>query len=283
MIDLSDVVLDTYDLEPLPASVIKLLNLLSTDDWSLDSVVSTASLDAALTARIMRVANSAASSAATPVNTLHESTMRLGATTVVKLAIAFAVRRHMTAGDEVSSTADSEQSLWRLSVATALAADLIKERTSVPISQEAFTVALLSDIGRIILAQHLDVRINEFVSRAVVEGRQSPLEAEREILGVDHAELGALIAEHWQLPAQISESIRFHHTPSNAMDEEVETLCDAVTVADAVARRICHDEAVTRVFDCSESCARPGLEEDDFEALCEQAAERLEAALASYE
>lgn len=283
MIDLDALVLDAHELDPLPASVMRLLDLLSSDDWSLDAVVSTASLDAALTARIMRVANSAASSSAAPVTTLQESTMRLGAGTVVKLATGSAVRRYMTSAPSSSENEQDEQNLWRLSVATALAADLLADASPIDIPPEAFTVALLNDIGRIVLAQHLDGRTLSFLRRAVLEGDRNPLEAEAEILGVHHAELGALIAESWQLPALISESIRFHHTPAHAMDRDVQTLCDVITVADSIACRIVETDSATRSFDCTESCQRLRVDDETFEALCEEVGERLESALADYE
>lgn len=283
MIDLDSLVLDANALEPLPASVLRLLDLLASDDWNMDAVVETASLDAALTARIMRVANSAASSSATPVTTLEESTMRLGASTVVKLATGSAVRSYMTVPSGSPSSESAEQSLWRHSVATALAADLVAEKSPIEIPQQAFTVALLNDIGRIVLARYLDDKTLSLLNRAVLEGNRNPLEAEREILGVDHAELGALIAERWQLPALISESIRFHHTPGDAKDSDVQTLCDVITVADSVSCTIDDGESPTRSFDHANSCSRLGIDEACFEELCEIVGERLDSAMADYE
>jgi HD-like signal output (HDOD) protein len=283
MIDLDSLVVDANALEPLPATVLRLLDLLASDDWNMEAVVATASLDAALTARIMRVANSAASSSATPVTTLEESTMRLGASTVVKLATGSAVRSYMTVPSESSGSERGEQSLWRHSVATALAADLVADMSPIEIPQQAFTVALLNDIGRIVLARYLDENTLSSLSRAVLEGNQNPLEAEREILGVDHAELGALIAERWQLPGLISESIRFHHTPCDAKDSDVQALCDVITVADSVSCIIDDGGATTRSFDHAPSCNRLGIDEAAFEELCEIVSERLESAMSDYE
>ena len=282
MIDLDSLVRDAHQLDPLPATVLRLLDLLSTDDWSIEAVVETASLDAALTARILRVANSAANSSAAPVTTLEESTMRLGATAIVKLATGSAVRRYMTASNS-PGTDQGEADLWRHSVATALAADLLSDISPVKIPREAFTVALINDIGRIVLSRYLDENVLSFLNRAVVEGNQNPLEAEREILGVDHAELGALIAERWELPALIVDSIRFHHTPIDATDADVRTLCDVITVTDGVARSIAGQHTAMRIFDSADSRKRLHLSDQAFEDLCEAVSERLESALSDYD
>lgn len=282
MIDLDSLVRDAHELEPLPATVLRLLELLSSDDWTLESVVETASLDAALTARILKVANSAANSSAAPVTTLDEATMRLGATAVVKLATGSAIRGYM-ASSESSSGEGQEGDLWRNSVATALAADLVASLSPVDIPQEAYTVSLINDIGRIVLSRYLDENTLSLLDRAVIEGKQNPLEAEREILGVDHAELGALIAERWELPPLIANSIRFHHTPTEAADASVQTLCDVISVTDAVARVIEGECASTRFFDPTDSRKRLQIEEDVFEELCETVGERLESALSDYD
>ena len=285
MIELDALVHDANGLRPLPASVLRMLDLLTRDDWDLDAVVETASLDAALTARILRVANSAANGSVSPVTTLEESTMRLGAAAIVKLATGSAVRTYMASPDSTDDET-GEQDLWRCSVATALAADRLVELSPHEIPREAFTVALLNDIGRIVLSRHLDRSRLDLLARAVAEGQRNPLEAEREILGVDHAELGALIAERWQLPGLIAESIRFHHTPMDALDPDVRTLCDVITVADAVAGVVARTSGKgepTNAFDYAESCVRLEIEGTTFDTLCEEVGDRLESALADYE
>ncbi len=282
MIDHDSLVHDTNELDPLPVSVIRMLTLLSSDDWSIQAVVSTAALDAALTARILRAANSAASISVAPVATLEESTMRLGAAAVVKLAIGSAIRRYMSAPQTVDDKAN-EQALWRQSVATALAADQIAALSSTRIPQEAYTVALLSDIGRLVLARYLDSRTLALLGRAVTNGNQDPLAAEQELLGVDHAELGALIADHWKLPSLIVDGIRYHHTPMNATDVDVRALGDVITVADAVAHVIVGDEASSGAFDYMDSVERLGLDDATFERLCDSVGERLDGALSDYE
>jgi len=281
MIDHDALVHATNELAPLPASVMRMLALLSSDDWSIEDVVTTASLDAALTARILQVANSAASVSAAPVTTLEESTMRLGATTVVKLATGSAIRGYMVSPKTTNDDPD-EKKLWRLSVATALAADQLASLSPVEIPREAFTVGLLNDIGRILLTRHLNEETVSLLERAVIKGDQSPLAAEREILSVDHAELGALIADHWGLPALIADSIRFHHTPMDATNPIVRTLCHVITVADAAARAVVGEEATMSIFDHTDSCLQLNLDATTFDELCATVGENLETALANY-
>ena len=121
------------------------------------------------------------------------------------------------------------------------------------------------------------------LSRALRSGVPNMLEAERELLGVDHAELGALIADRWDLPGVIVESIRFHHTPLCTDDPDVRTLSDVVSIADAAAQVAIDEESVTGTFDVSQSSERLGIDETSFDEICRSVGERLESALADYE
>ena len=282
MIDLDALVKDAYELAPLPASVLRLLGLFADEDWSLDNVVEAASLDAPLTARILRVANSAAVGGARPVGTLSEAVVRIGAGAVVRIATGSAVRSCML-GAGVKK--DEEDDLWRHSVATALSTELICLLTRERVPAEAFTAALLHDIGRVVLSRYVDADTWELVMRAVSEGSEVLLDAEREILGVDHAELGALIAAHWKLPRVIGDSIRFHLTPDEASDPSVRRICDAICVGDTVAcaAGICGYEGSSDPEEHAASFDRLGLLAGSLDELGQLLNERLETALSEYE
>ena len=284
MIDLDSLVRDTKELAPLSPSATRLIGLFADEDWSIEAVVEAASLDGPLLAKILRAANSAAHASANPVSELSEAAMRIGGGAIVGLAAASAVKSCL-AEPRSQRGEQEEQSLWRHSVGTALATELLPLIGGVRVRGETYTAALLHDVGRVVLSRHVDQRTMVLLDRAVDEGAIEILEAEHEILGADHAELSAIIAEHWGLPAVIIESLRFHHTPERATTASVETICHAIKLADAAARAIAapEDEPIELPVECAPSCKHLKLRAEDFPELCRLLRERIDEKMAQYE
>lgn len=289
MINLDSLVRDAYDLEPLPATTMRLLAILSDPDWSLDTVVDAAALDAPLTARILSVANSAAYAGSAPVLTLADATMRIGAAAVIRIGTGCAVKEVISSSrsprdpGEVCRSESVENDLWLHSVATALGTELIAKTARIRLPPETFTAALLHDIGRVVLWRYLDRTTVDHLDRAIREAGQNIIESEREILGVDHAEVGALIGSHWKLPESIVYAIRFHHAPEQASHPETRLIAHAIDVADTAARVIedCPSEGMT--VDCIDSLEQLGIASDSFDEIAQQLEARLDLALADYE
>jgi HD-like signal output (HDOD) protein len=99
---------------------------------------------------------------------------------------------------------------------------------------ETFTAALLHDVGKLVMARFLSPEILAHIRKARQLGGLSQTEAESLLLGVNHAELGGLVAQHWQLPPRLVQGILYHHDPEHGFD----TICDLTCVADQVAKRI---------------------------------------------
>ena len=106
-------------------------------------------------------------------------------------------------------------------------------------------------------------------------------QAEIEILGIHHGELGGLIAQHWELPERIVTAIAHHHTPAEGRD----VVCDVVCLANVVAKRVgagyvAQDQELEVPPDTRE---RLGLSSKGVEKICVQVQSRLEGVLAQYE
>ena len=103
-----------------------------------------------------------------------------------------------------------------------------------PCRRSRSRAALLHDIGKLVLVQFLEPDVLGYLGEAWARGDMTSVQAEIEILGFHHGELGGLIAQHWQLPARIVAAITHHHTP----DEGHDVVCDVVCMANVVAKRI---------------------------------------------
>jgi HD-like signal output (HDOD) protein len=269
-------------LEPLPATATRLAGLLAKPDWDLQDVVRTIELDAALTARLLRVANSAALRGAREITTARDAVLRLGAAAAAGIAVGVGAR-HLMLG-ALPEYLGREDALWRHSVASALAVQHMARHCKISPPPEAFTAALLHDVGKILLCQALSTNLIALLRDAREQGR-SELEAEWEVLEITHPELGGLIAQHWRLPNSIVQSISLHHSPLTAVRREHLPICRAVQLADWVAKAIGAglDDKVPDGEATQPIREMLGLGPDAFESLCDKVSQELDATLALYE
>jgi len=186
MIEAAALVKAAHGLDPLPATVARLASLVVRPDWSLNEAAHLVEFDPALTGRLLRLANSAAMAGLSPVNTARDAIMRVGIGPALAFAAASGLRKQLKrALPEYGLT---EGQLWRHSVASALAVEPIARRARTPVPPECFTAALLHDIGKIVLARFLSPDELKWLAEARDLGGSS-LQAEMEVLGVNHAEL----------------------------------------------------------------------------------------------
>lgn len=259
MLDLHQLIAKAYDLDPIPMSGTKLANLVADPDSSLESITQVVSLDQALTARVLRVANSAASAARAQITTVKDAVVRLGRSAIVTLGMGAKVRQQLQ--QPLPEFGLAENVLWRHSVAAALAVESMGILGKAPIPPESYAAALLHDIGKLVLARFLDPETLTYLRRAQEEGRCNPLQAEMEILEVNHAELGGMIARHWGLPNSLALGIQYHHSPT----DDLPPVCRVVCVADQLAKVVVPESMVPQPY--------PENHEESFAAL------RVDAAL----
>jgi putative nucleotidyltransferase with HDIG domain len=120
--------------------------------------------------------------------------------------------------------------LWRHSVAVSVAAEDLVRELGLTEAEDIFTAALLHDMGKIIMGKFVQDKLDEIKELA---GTETPFEqAEQEVLGTDHAEIGAKILEKWSLPEDVVLAVRWHHQPDLAPNESVVT--DVVHVANVL-------------------------------------------------
>lgn len=282
MLDLEPLIRDAHALAPLPASATRLLSIVSREDWELDEVVAVVSLDPALTGRLLRVANSSLLGGVQKIATVADAVMRVGGGVVAQIATAAAVRDAIDA--PLAAYGVREGELWRHSVAAALAVDCLRGRAKVRIPPEAFTAALLHDVGKLVLGRRLLPEEARGIALATGLGHQRLFAAENELFGVNHAELGGLVAQHWGLPDVLRLAITHHHDPDEVEVEPSRTTAHAVRVADVLAHEIGtgKDVAGPTGSELASSWELLGLSEERWKAAREAASERLESALAAY-
>ena len=258
-------------LQPMPASVTRLFILMRDPDTTLADIGRLVELDEALTANILRMANSAWSSSRYEIVTVKQAVVRLGTVRILGIAMA----RHMAGymSGPFSGYELAEHELWRHSVAAALAAEYMNQFASETIPGIAFTAALMHDIGKLLLTRYISPDVLIRISVMIESLNFTYLEAEREVLGTDQAEVGCAIARHWHFPEQLVTAIERHHDP----DAQPDPVLDTVHVANVVAKLIGVGLG-SEQMNMKVSAAAPrrlGITRSGLESLCAMVKEKL--------
>ncbi len=277
LIDQTALINEANSLPALPMSAVRLASLVSGHNYDVRDVTDIIRLDPALTLKLLRCANSAAVRGSTAVTTAGDAVMRLGSTQVVALAVAGFARSFMQSA--VPEYHLVEGDLWRHSVITALMVEQLAPHCGVSIPPEAFTAALLHDIGKMVMARFLGPGLAAMVGQISEAEHISTQAAEHELLDADHAELGGIIAQHWQLPESIVQAIICHHTPERGENVACDIVCLANQAAHVVEARL-KGETLEPVID-EKVCERLGFKAQIGE-VCEAALPKVNETLALY-
>ncbi|MEM7204118.1 MAG: HDOD domain-containing protein [Planctomycetota bacterium] len=268
MIDQEVLIQRSFELEPLSPTVIRLAALIRDPESDLQEVAAVAGRDPALAGSLIRVANSARYGASREIGTVADAVIRVGAGLTLDIATRASVRK--TVDRSLSEYGYTEGMFWQHSCGAAIAADSLRRRSQTPLPAEVSTAALLHGIGKLAMAQFLAPELLQLLGRAR-EGGLSEIEAEREVLGVDHAEVGGLIAQHWQLPDTIRIGVTYQHDP--AQDET--GIASVVHLANVVAGRAFSVPGQDGA-PCPAALQQLGMSADEFEEMAARICHDLE-------
>jgi HD-like signal output (HDOD) protein len=249
-------------LEPLPMSVTRLAVLVCDEHPEIDDVVDVVRFDQALTAALLATANSSWSASRTRITTVRDAVVRLGTGPVLSIALGSTVRTRLHRA--VPEYGLGEGELWEHSVAASLAGELLTRRAPRKPPPETATAALLHDVGKLVMARYLDDDVLTTLHLAAEEG-VGRRRAELDVLGVDHAELGGLIAQTWRLPTSLVRGIGYHHDPVLGGD----LVCYAVHLADVAAKIVTDRREENPDLEAYAAAVEAlGLHADDVDELC---------------
>ncbi len=209
VIDHKDLLSSAEGLGALPTTVTRLASIVSNPNHDIREIVEVVSFDQALTATLLRRANSAALGARMQIKTVRDAAMWMGSGSLLSLALATNVSRRLS--KPIPAYGLAEGQLWKQSVAASLAAEVIRARATVDVPAEAPTAALLHDFGKVVLAQHFGPRVLNMLAQAAAADNLGLLAAETKVFGINHADIGGLVAQAWKLPHTIVDAIIHHH------------------------------------------------------------------------
>ncbi len=227
---LEDLVGSIDSLPTLPSVVTKVSELVDNPSASAGDINEVISHDLALSSKILKLVNSAYYGFPRRISSITHAVVILGFQTIRNIALSAFVFDAFESGD----LPFGYRNFWIHSVGVAAAANVIGSRQGVPLSEDPFMCGLLHDVGKLVLHQHLKKEFLKVLQ--TVESDKIPIfEAERRVLGTDHAEVGGLLMEHWKLPEKMVWALSFHHSPEK-MAEADRKLAATVHAADVLAR-----------------------------------------------
>lgn len=212
----------------MPSVVMELRKYLNDPEVNFDRLAKVIEYDPGLTVNVLQLANSAYFGWTRTIKTVKEAITRLGTNRVFQMVLCMSVAPLVRKPIKGYDT-DSE-GLWRHSIATAICAEQLVEMLNLRDLEEAFTAGLLHDMGKIVLGTFVEID-DEPIKEIVASDGLSFNEAEQMVLGIDHAEVAAVLLQSWNLPSEVVEAARWHHDPHRA-DEKYRRIVDLIHVAD---------------------------------------------------
>ncbi|MGD8837035.1 MAG: diguanylate cyclase [Desulfobacteraceae bacterium] len=189
-----------------PAIAIRILEAVKDCHSTSCSLAQIVSADPALSAQVLRLANSSLYPTNVKVDSVERAVTVLGVETLKNIALSFVIAKANT-GD--GNNGFDFNRFWKRALTAAVGANFFADLLRVKKSN-TFVTALLMDIGMLFMyVSHPEAYMSVFTEK--LAGNGTLVESERAIFGTDHQEIGARILEHWQLPHQIFEPIRYHH------------------------------------------------------------------------
>jgi HD-like signal output (HDOD) protein len=219
------------DLVTLPEVALRIASMVDDPTSSANDIGREISHDAALTARLLRIANSPAFGQHGKIATISRAITVLGVRQVRDLTVGLTAIRTF---DGIGNDLVTMESFWRHSVLCAVAAGQIAARRERARDDTPFVAGLLHDIGQLVIFS----RAPDLARRALLMSIDSAEDSglylcERELLGFDHAAVGLALAQGWAMPRSLQECIEFHHEPERAQQHPLEVA--TVHIANSVA------------------------------------------------
>ncbi len=261
-VPLKEIVTDIRSLRPLPAVVTKVLEIGSREDAVPDELLDVMRTDMAITCTVLKVCNSAYYGFQREVGSLREAGNMLGVSTLVNLVLTCGANRYFR--DHGEAAGCDPTAVWRRCLTHALSSKLIADKHRKTDPERAYTAGLLQDVGRLVLDRYYDdgrVHVD-----AAVEKGETRIDAERDVLGMSHAEVGARLLARWELPQPLVDTVRHHHKPAEAVIDPL--LASTTHLAETVGTARLAGDRLLETYEIDRAALElTGLELADFDAI----------------
>ena len=208
--ELLKAVLSSDELPTLPTVANKLITLTSKDDTTITDIADLVAQDISLSAKILKVSNSAFYSFPQQIGSIKQAVSILGTNAVRSLVLSFSF---LSIKGRVKSSHFNFDKFWERSLASAVAAKLILEKVKGADTEEILICGLLQNLGELIFARTFPEQYDK-VLQTVEDKQYDTISAEEDLLHGNHAFIGYEVAKHWGFPESLLQPILHHHDPA---------------------------------------------------------------------
>lgn len=231
-IDPHELISESPTLGSPPMVYTRLVEVLDDPRSGSHEVAAVISQDTSLTARLLRLANSAYFSFNRPVDSVHQAVTLIGATHVRDIALATSVTSYFR---HVPADLINLEEFWRHSLAVGIGARMLAGMRHESNVERFFVAGMLHDLGRLILYVQAPDHARAILRHA--KNHECLLyQAEWELGGFDHGTIGGILLERWNMPDSLVECVALHHRPDEATNHPVETA--TIHLADLIANAL---------------------------------------------
>ena len=266
--ELEQKILRADSLPTLPVAAMKVLELTQLPDVSANEIAKVIQTDPALSAKLLKTANSSMFGMSKKVASLQQAMVLLGLRTVKVMALSFSLVDTFS-GRQGENLFDFEK-YWRRSLSTAVAAKLLAEAATESRRDEAFVGGLLADLG-IVAAFRCAPEEYLPALQAYAEHSLPLQDVEQQLLGVTHAGISACLLRHWSLPDMLCDAVSAHHGEGfDGLAGRTRMLSGVLWAAAMVADLFCGDLDLSRLEEVKKHCMTvTGIKEGPLEELLE--------------
>lgn len=265
--ELASLIARVGDLPAMPAVAMKVMEMVGDQATSARALQGIIQRDQALTAKVLKIANSAMFGVSRDITTLSHAIVMLGFDTIRSVVLAASTKSIFFKCKGIAGF--SGNLLWEHSlVAAAIARRLASKLDGVGV-EESFISGLLHDIGKSVLNINFFDKYSEVV-RETYNTDGDWVRIERKLLGFDHSQVGAVVVRKWNLARTLEEAVRYHHNPKVA--GEFPVLTATVALADEIANTLGKDSDRRPAWDAYSSAAvrMLGIGRADLDGLMEE-------------
>jgi putative nucleotidyltransferase with HDIG domain len=230
---ISSILKQVRQLDPIPMVIHKVLDLAEDPEASLKDLVEVVEQDPAITANLLKTVNSSFMGLPVKVDSVHQAVTMMGLQQVVEMVLSQNLSANLDRSQQGYGLAKGD--LWRQSLAVARLARTLARQRDLMSLPAIYTAALLKDIGKVILHEYVAGQL-ETIQALVAQKGLSFVEAENEILGMDHSTMGSIIAKQWKFSSHMIYMIENHHLTNPESRNDPATAC--IYLADMVAMMV---------------------------------------------
>jgi len=220
-------------LPTLPKVIAEITHLMQNPRTSAEEVGRAITMDQSLASKVLKLVNSAFYGFPGRINTITHAVVILGFNTVKNIVLTASIFDKL--GGRGKTEAFDLEKLWLHSISTGVIAQEIAKKINFRFHEECFIAGLLHDIGKVILFKFSPDEFNEILK---IKNKKNCLfiEAEKEAIDLTHNEVGAWLAQKWNIPEDLRNAISYHHSPSLSISHK--TMVSVIHIADVLCRAL---------------------------------------------